>query len=125
MANPAKKSPSKQIVRERTPDFIERYANYSHLTGSIWDLRLLFGQTDPSLEENVIPVHTSLTLPWAQVKVLSYFLQVHLAGYEADNGRVKIPAGIIPRITGDSPFLSFYEKFIAENPEAASTQDDE
>jgi len=111
-------TPSPEIVRQRTPDFANRYANYSHLQGSLWDLRMAFGQAegDPKL----VPIHTNITMPWPQAKVLAYFLQLHVAGYESDNGRIKIPAGIIPRVSEKSLFHNLYQQFIADNPEAAA-----
>jgi hypothetical protein len=115
-------TPAAEIVRQRSADFIERYANYAHLESSLWDSKILFGQTDQTLG-NTVPVHTALTLPWPQLKVLSYFLSVHLAAYEADNGRIKIPSGIVPPAPPNSAFRGLYEKFIATNPESAPKEE--
>jgi hypothetical protein len=115
-------TPAAEIVRKETADFTARYANYTHLESSLWDVKIYFGQTDQAAGNNVVPVNATITLPWAQIKVLAYFLQIDLAGYEAENGRIKIPNGIIP--APDVPvFLEFYEKFIDANPEAARTQE--
>jgi hypothetical protein len=107
-----------EIVRQRTDDFISRYANYSHIESSLWDSKIIFGQTDAPLG-NTVPVHSAITVPWPQLKVLSYFLGIHLAAYEADNGRIKIPPGIVPPAPLGSVFRKLYDEFIAENPEAA------
>jgi hypothetical protein len=115
-------TPGAKIVRQRTADFIARYANYSHIESSLWDAKILFGQTDQTLGDTV-PIHTALTLPWSQLKVLSYFLGVHLAAYEADNGRIKIPSGIVPLAPPNVAFRELYEKFIATNPEAAPEEE--
>jgi hypothetical protein len=112
-------TPPAEIVRQRTADFIARYANYCHLESSLWDIRINFGQTDQSLGANTVPINTAVTLPWPQLKVLSYFLRVHLAGYEADNGRIKIPPGIVPEPSPTAVFREIYDEFIATNPEAA------
>jgi hypothetical protein len=109
--------PDKEIVRQRTEDFVSRYANYSHIESSLWDSKILFGQTDQTLG-NTVPVHTAMTFPWPQLKVLAYFLSVHLAAHEADNGRIKVLTGIIPEPSPTAIFRGMYEKFIAENPEA-------
>ena len=106
------------IVRQRTADFIARYANYSHIESSLWDGKILFGQTDQILG-NTVPIHTAVTFPWPQLKVLAYFMSVHVAAYEADNGRIKIPPGIVPEASSNSAFREIYDEFIAENPEAA------
>lgn len=116
---PEKPVPASEIKRERTPDFVARYANYSHLESSVWDLKVLFGEFDQSTNGATVPVNTSVTLPWAQVKVLAYFLRLHVAAYEADQGRIKIPAGIIPVVPETSVFADVYNEFIERNPEAA------
>jgi hypothetical protein len=119
---PAVSVPAAEIVRQRTGDFVNRYANYSHIESSVWDSKIIFGQTDLPMG-NTVPVHTAVTLPWPQLKVLSYFLSVHIAGYEADNGRIKVPSGIIPTLPPTSPFWKLYEEFMATNPEAGPKQD--
>jgi uncharacterized protein DUF3467 len=116
---PEKPIPASEIKRERTADFVSRYANYSHLESSVWDLKILFGEFDQSAKGAAVPVNASVTLPWAQVKVLAYFLRVHVTAYEADQGRIKIPAGIIPEVPETSAFADVYKEFIEKNPEAA------
>jgi hypothetical protein len=106
------------IVRQRTADFVAHYANYSHIESSIWDAKILFGQTDQAMG-NTVPINSAVTLPWPQLKVLSYFLSVHVLAYETDNGRIVIPQGIIPPPSPNATFKELYDKFIAANPEAA------
>jgi hypothetical protein len=113
---------SEGVVRQKADNFLSRYANYSYLETSLWDLKIQFGQVDPSLG-NTVPIDTAVTLPWPQAKVLAYFLSVHLAAYEALNGRIKIPLGIIPQADESQAFRKLYEEFIAANPEAAPKQD--
>jgi hypothetical protein len=115
-------TPASSIVRTRTDDFIARYANYSHIESSLWDSKILFGQTDQVLG-NTVPIHSAVTLPWPQLKVLTYFLSLHLAAHENDNGRIKIPPGIIPLVAPDAVFRKLYEQFIAANPEAVQEED--
>lgn len=110
--------PAAEIVRQQTEDFVSRYANYAHLQSSLWDLRISFGQVDTE-SGNKVPINVSVTLPWPQVKVLAYFIGVHLSAHEADNGRIRIPPGIIPPAPEQTSFRKLYEDFIAANPEAA------
>lgn len=37
-----------------------------------------------------------MTMAWAQAKMLSYYLRVNLAIYEALHGIVKVPAAMLP-----------------------------
>src|SRR5690242_2782283 len=80
-------------------DFASVYANNSRFELSTWDLKIFFGQLSQFPEEKpYIDWHTAITLPWMQAKILSYFLQVNLAGYEAQNGKIRLPANIQPPV---------------------------
>lgn len=87
---------------EFTEDFSEAYANNVYFESSAWDLKLLFGQLDQSGQltqsETKIKtiVHTAITVPWAQAKLMLYWLKGHLEAYEAANGKIQMPASIIP-----------------------------
>ena len=85
------------IDYKRLPDdqFFEGYANNVVLESTAWDLRLIFGQIDLSKGTNTVVQHTSMTLPWAQIKTGIYLLQVHLALHELVNGKVRVPKGVI------------------------------
>jgi probable addiction module antidote protein len=127
------KPEAKPIPYKKTEEFSEYYANNALLESSLWDLKLIFGQLDQQTPGNVVVQYCSTTMPWAQAKVLHYFLGVHLAAHEVHNGRVQIPSGIIPPIpdktmpdfesdpkgreTHDA-FKALYDDFIAANPEA-------
>ncbi|HEV8717013.1 MAG TPA: hypothetical protein VGX03_29855 [Candidatus Binatia bacterium] len=128
---PAKKA----LDYRRREDFAQFYANNVLLQSSSWDMKLIFGELDQSLGEDVIVQHSAITLPWRQAKVLLYFLQVHLIGHEGQHGRVIIPPGIIPDFPSEPPkelveklpFIAqswkiarqMYEDFLTANPEAA------
>jgi hypothetical protein len=134
---PASGAPPTQSIDYRTSeDFIVRYANNTYFEPSLYDLRLIFGQLDQKLGTNVVTQHTSITLPWPQVKVALYFLANQLAAYEAGHGRVVIEHGIIPPVSEQAPkdvsgvpqemvekvwaiLRKAYEKFMKENPEVA------
>ncbi len=62
---------------------------------SAWDLKLIFGQLDQARTPNVVTQHTAMALSWLQVKLLIYYLQIDLAVYEAQYGKVAIPAAIL------------------------------
>ena len=123
------------IEYKKTADFAHSYANNVFLESSLWDLKLVFGQNDQQLGPNVVVQHNAITIPWAQIKVLAYFLKNHLAAHEIANGRIIIPPNLIPVVTGEVPkdflkdnpklpeivatFKANYDAFIAANPEAA------
>jgi hypothetical protein len=81
---------------ERDEDFASLYANNIWYESSAWDLRLLFGQLDQSKGPNVVAQHTAIALSWLQVKLMIYYLQINLALHEVQNGRVAIPASVMP-----------------------------
>jgi len=82
--------------------------------------------------------HTAITLSWPEAKVLAYFLNAHVAGHEAQVGRLVMVPDIIPALSEEAPqgvssanlalwkkaFLAMnklYHEFVQENPEAAPT----
>ena len=89
-------SPPSPLKFERDEDFASFYANHVWYESSVWDLKLIFGQLDQSKGPNVITQHTAIALSWIQVKIMIYFLQVNLAIYEVHNGKVSIPASVVP-----------------------------
>jgi hypothetical protein len=83
--------------------FVSRYANNVQLESNAFDIRLLFGIMDQSGATKVPPEltpaidqHTSINLSWPEVKILIFYMQLHLAAHESENGKVKIPASALP-----------------------------
>lgn len=121
------------IEFKRDQDFLNRYANNVQLDASTWDLKIVFGQTDPFLGSNVVVQHTAITLPWNYVKLLSYLLQANVAAREAEDGHIPVPPKIIPAPPAELPAevvgrLKFpeegikavhkvWDEFVAANPE--------
>ena len=88
---------------ERDEDFVSLYANNVWHEVSAWDLKLIFGQLDQARTPNVVTQHTAMALSWLQAKLLIYYLQVDLAVYEAQYGKVVIPFAILPPPPGPLP----------------------
>jgi len=118
---------------KRADDFVSRYANNAQYESSLWDLKLIFGQLDQSISSQTVIQHTAVTIPWLQVKLLVYFLQINLIAHEASNGRVMVAPGIVsePPIVKKEEASRFgwseeaieqiqkhYRNFMAANPEA-------
>jgi hypothetical protein len=86
----------------RDVDFVSRYANNVQLESNAFDVKLTFGildQRDGVKDVNAKPSvdqHTSINLSWPEAKLLVFWMQVHLAAYEKDNGKIKIPATALP-----------------------------
>jgi len=78
---PSEQTPASQSQFERDEDFLPVYANNVLFEPSVWDLKMIFGQLDQSEGKAVVEQHTAVTIPWAQAKVLSYYLQVNLTAY--------------------------------------------
>jgi hypothetical protein len=124
------------IEISRAEDFSELYANNVTFESSLWDLKLVFGQTDQHIGSNAIVQHTAITIPWAQAKVFAYTLSLLLADQEDRSGRIQLKKGIIaefpeqmPKAVRDSGDVSektwkrlrkLYEDFAAANPEIAA-----
>lgn len=81
---------------ERLEDFFSLYANNFQIERTIFDLKLIFGQLSESGGKLHVEQHSSVTLPWIQAKLLMYFLQMNIAGFEFQNGKIKIPTDLLP-----------------------------
>ena len=91
-----KHKPEKTAYR-RDEEFETLYANNVYFELSAWDLKIIFGQLDQSKEVTTIEQHTAMVIPWAQAKLMSYLLQVNIAIYESDHGKIKLPTGVLPK----------------------------
>src|SRR6266705_5618248 len=128
-------APKKGIDHRRMEGFVSKYANNVHLEMSTWDLKMTFGELDQSFGPQVVMQHTAMALPWTYVKILAYLLQINVMGYEAANGRITIPKGLITPIPDEKPkdvqvsdedfaaARAFYEEFLSKNPEASPDYD--
>jgi hypothetical protein len=119
----------------KSEEFQNKYANNAYLLSTAWDLTINFGEVDQSIGPNTVIQHTGITLPWAQVKILEYYLQVHLAAHELDYGRITLPKGVVvdvPPPTRDQIkeypnavqlhqiWNKLRSEFLSANPEAGS-----
>lgn len=98
--NPVKAEAATQEEFRRDKDFVSRYANNFQVESTAFDLKLIFGLLDQSASirggKLAIEQHTAISLAWPEVKLLIYFLQLHLTGHEKENGKVKIPSNALP-----------------------------
>jgi hypothetical protein len=85
-----------QVVFVREEEFPTLYANNLQVEASIWDLKVLFGILDQSVQPNRVVQHTAINLPWTQVKLIGYFLRLAVALHEAENGKIIIPVSVKP-----------------------------
>jgi hypothetical protein len=97
------------IETKRAEDFSSLYANNVRFESSVWDLRILFGELDQSAEQgkHVVELHTAIAIPWVQVKLMIYYLQLNLFLHEAENGKVRIAQRVFPPDPGPMPPKEF------------------
>ena len=88
-------TPKPGIEYRRDEDFFSGYANNVYVEPSVWDLKIVFGQTDLSSGPNAVVQHTAITLPWNYVKILSYVLRSNIAVREAEDGHIPVPPRIL------------------------------
>jgi hypothetical protein len=103
----------------RADEFYFDYANNIFLEGSVWDLKLVFGQLDQSTNPITTEQRSAVTIPWMQAKILNYLLSLHVLGYEMANGKIIVPDSVIPPEApppteeakkADPNLVKFYEK---------------
>jgi hypothetical protein len=87
--------PKAAYVRD-PDDFETLYANSVIAESSVWDLKVIFGILDQSSQPHKVVQHTSVNLPWTQIKLLTYSMRASLLVHEAENGKVIIPNSVMP-----------------------------
>jgi hypothetical protein len=98
---------SAELVFQRTDGFVEKYANNIRFESSVWDIRILFGLLNQSLTPATVDQHTAMNVPWAQAKLMAYFLQVNVIFHEIANGTINIPDAIMPESVSDELLETF------------------
>jgi hypothetical protein len=83
-----------QPSNDSIEDFTTDYANNTTLEATIWDLKLIFGEF--SQRAKGVEWHTSITVPWAQAKLLNHYLEVNVKAHELEFGTIKIPKVMLP-----------------------------
>ena len=109
------------LVPPGTGDGIESdYANNVYFVGTVWDLKVIFGELSPA--NQAVEWHTSITLPWAQAKLMAYYLGINIAAHEAHNGKVGVPEVMLPpepppiaEADKDNPSVKALVEFINES----------
>jgi hypothetical protein len=81
---------------KRDEDFESLYANNVRFESSVWDLKLIFGQLDQSTGQEVIELHTAMTIPWTTAKLMLYYLQLNIVVHELENGKIRINPRVYP-----------------------------
>ena len=84
------------IERANQPKEIDAvYANNTLFEVSAWDLKIIFGQLDQQVVQQIskpaIDWHTAVTIPWSQAKVLEYYLRANAVFYEKKFGPINLP----------------------------------
>lgn len=86
-------------VKPELPTFQSNpvYANNSLLEPSVWDLKIHFGQLEQQSGQATVDWHTSVTVPWAQAKILAYFLMLNIACQEVQAGeKIRVHPSVLP-----------------------------
>lgn len=81
---------------KRVEDFVSLYANNVQIEQTAFDLKLVFGELVQSQRPALVEQHSSVTLSWPETKLLSYYLQLNIASYEIQMGKIKIREDLIP-----------------------------
>src|SRR5580698_4093433 len=81
----------------RNENYEALYANNVQFESTEWDLKMIFGELDMGRKDGAgVEQHTAITVPWAQAKLLIYYLQLNVGIYEKIFGKIKIPDSVLP-----------------------------
>lgn len=81
---------------QRTADCVNSYANNVRYEQTVYDVTLVFGQSDMSTGAEVVKQNIAVTVPWTVAKLALYYLSINLHFYELYNGKIPIPANQLP-----------------------------
>ncbi len=94
MEEPQKTQPTQPSQKE-DDDLTAEYANNTFFAPNVWDLKIIFGELGAF--KQMVEWHTSITLPWAQVKLMAHYLAVNIAAYEINHGPIRVPPAMFPQ----------------------------
>ena len=104
LANYATMPELNETTNDQSVDLETDYANNTFFESSVWDLKLIFGEFTG--RTNSVDWHTSITVPWAQAKLMAYYLNLNIAFHELNQGPIPIPSPVLPQ----PPQLPEHEK---------------
>lgn len=84
----------KNQTENQSEDVTSDYANNTLFDASIWDLKILFGEWSGRTKS--VDWHTSITIPWAQAKLMAYYLAVNVDAHEQRMGKIPFPSAMVP-----------------------------
>ena len=99
---PTTTKPEPPLPFRHSNDFRRTYANNLQLESSAWDLVIVFGQilqnqpNEPG--KTIAEQHTAVTLPWPEVKMLKYLLEVNILAHEAEDGKIFVSPRVLPEL---------------------------
>lgn len=102
----------KPLEPQTAEDFVSDYANNVAFEQTVWDLKMIFGEFSGRL--SAVEWHTSITVPWAMAKLMSYYLQINVAARELRAGKIEVPRSMIPPGPPPPPPSDPLEKAIFE-----------
>jgi hypothetical protein len=119
--------PASRVVAptKRTQDFRSAYANNVRFEPTVYDFKMIFGQSDLSSGTEVTEQHTAVTIPWSLVKLTIYFLQVQVTFQEMQTSKITLPESQLPPpIPDPSPEQANDPAFMSALDKARKLRDD-
>ena len=85
-----------QLLSYFAEDYFEVYANQAIYEASAWDLKIIFGTLDQSTGTARMKKTFAVNIPWAQIKLATFYLRLQVASEELQDGKIQIRPGLIP-----------------------------
>jgi len=86
----------KPLPFSRVPSFFESYANNVNFESNVWDLNVIFSLLDQAPSAPPFKQIGSVHIPWAQAKIMAYYLLMNIAFHETEQGKINVPAKVAP-----------------------------
>jgi hypothetical protein len=85
---------AKHSNADKHDDISADYANSFAIEATVWDVKTRFGEY--SDQSKSVAWHSETTMPWATAILLAHYLQLNIALYEKENGKIRVPMSAIP-----------------------------
>jgi hypothetical protein len=88
--------PNAKHNHDKVDQIAAAYANSFAIEPTVWDVKARFGAY--SDQSKSIDWHSETTMPWATAILLAHYLQLNIALYELENGKIRVPMSAIPAL---------------------------
>lgn len=90
-------APRPEKLTYRDQRYFELYANNVNFETSVWDMKMLFALFEQDKDMPPFKQLCGIRVPWAQAKLMAYYLFLNIAFHEVAQGEIRVPETMLPK----------------------------